>query len=581
MEKKSSSKKLKTPPAYNGLQVNFCKNPVCSNYGVTDKLLSTHKSPYKKSGAWTKFPTLHCKSCGAYFPIKSNYGISEEIARISDYLNTKKPEPSCPDSACPNHGVSVKNGQYKKSGKTAAGSQRYQCKLCKSTFIGGQKSTAYHKKPHLNRTLFTLLVNKMPIRRICKAENIEANTLYNKIDFFYDQCLKFAADKECGLHNGSFKPEEIYISVDRQDYIINWTNRKDRRNTQLSAIGSACNRSSYVFGIHLNYDPDVMPQEIELEARALGEYDKDLPYRKYAHLWLYGDYFHESNTKDVNYSLQMSDSYVERKINYKYYEADKRIDVESPDDVEYWKRLPTVGMQTHTEYTMYAHFFFLHNILKNSGRTAFYLDQESGIRAACLAAFQNEVRKKTCDAFYVSINKNMTVNEKRKLRSQALDDLNETMTFHGISEDEARRLHMLVNIANGIPQGKYDDHWVDYPFPDMSEPEKRVCHLTDHSHHSESDLADLYLKANTRGIDRFFMQIRRALSPLERALQTSSSSRRTWNGYSPYNPKLVEKLLGIYRVYYNFIQTGEDSKTPAQRLGVTKYKYDVEDVIYY
>lgn len=96
-----------------------------------------------------------------------------------------------------------------------------------------------------------------------------------------------------------------------------------------------------------------------------------------------------------------------------------------------------------------------------------------------------------------------------------------------------------------------------------------------------SELAKLYLKATLHPIDRFFMQVRKRLSPLERSIPTASGSRRIWYAYAPYRPDLVVKLLDIYRGYYNSIKKSDDGKTPAMRLGLTKGAIRFEDVIYF
>ena len=70
-------------------------------------------------------------------------------------------------------------------------------------------------------------------------------------------------------------------------------------------------------------------------------------------------------------------------------------------------------MQIHAEYTLYGHFFFLRQLFGGVEKLRFCLDQDSGMRAACLAAFQPEMKARTADAFYVRITKELTVNEKR------------------------------------------------------------------------------------------------------------------------------------------------------------------------
>ncbi len=91
----------------------------------------------------------------------------------------------------------------------------------------------------------------------------------------------------------------------------------------------------------------------------------------------------------------------------------------------------------------------------------------------------------------------------------------------------------------------------------------------------------LYNKASLPAIDRFFMQVRRRLSLLERPITSSASLGRRWFGYGPYTPVMVGKLLDIFRVFYNFVEVGRNKQTPAIRLGLAKGKITVENIIYY
>lgn len=68
---------------------------------------------------------------------------------------------------------------------------------------------------------------------------------------------------------------------------------------------------------------------------------------------------------------------------------------------------------------------------------------------------------------------------------------------------------------------------------------------------------------------------------LERPVSTSSAGNRRWYGYGPYNPAIVVKLLDIFRVFYNFVETGKDKMTPAMRLGVESKVIMYNDIIFY
>ncbi|WP_198265345.1 hypothetical protein [sulfur-oxidizing endosymbiont of Gigantopelta aegis] len=64
--------------------------------------------------------------------------------------------------------------------------------------------------------------------------------------------MTFVSEREQRLIKSNIK--RLYVSVDRQEYIVNWTRREDKRNIKLSAIGSADNETGYVFQMNLNYD---------------------------------------------------------------------------------------------------------------------------------------------------------------------------------------------------------------------------------------------------------------------------------------------------------------------------------------
>ncbi|MDE3021389.1 MAG: hypothetical protein KGI54_05970 [Pseudomonadota bacterium] len=69
-------------------------------------------------------------------------------------------------------------------------------------------------------------------------------------------------------------------------------------------------------------------------------------------------------------------------------------------------------MQIHAEYSLYGHFFYLEQLFGGVEKIRFFLDQNSGMRAACLSAFQLEIASRRADAFFVRINKDMIISEK-------------------------------------------------------------------------------------------------------------------------------------------------------------------------
>jgi len=177
------------PAEADGIQVNFCKNPACGNYGVLPKesvlrgrvAQGSQQDTYIiQSSGDNNVPSLLCRVCGEQPRIKSNAAIAEERARFLKNMAVA-PEASCPDESCSNHSVSLGKG-YQSKGLTKSGSRRYRCNVCKKTFSVG-KSTTGHKQPHKNRLIFSLLMNKSPFRRICEVADIGPESVYGKISF--------------------------------------------------------------------------------------------------------------------------------------------------------------------------------------------------------------------------------------------------------------------------------------------------------------------------------------------------------------------------------------------------------------
>lgn len=591
----NSGPKQRIPLEVEGIQVNFCKNPNCANYGIPASAESQRGKEAKargrdkyrvESGSYSHnrpgTPVITCLLCGERPPIKSNQGIYEEKKRISQYLAVR--EPSCPNRDCKNFGITDKKKRFHRHGPSAAGSTRYLCLGCNETFsINTSKPAKNHLLPHKNSHVFDLLVNLMPMRRICKVTKISHKTLYDKIRFLHRQAMAFVAHRERRLLNGELPLEKLYLSVDRQDHLVNWTNRKDKRQRQFHATGTADNTSSYVFGIHLNYDPSLDPYAVGVAAREAGDDVVKAPFRRYARLWLQSDYKPATAEKAVATEIRKDCGLLglQHEIKQTYEEAAVRSDVEAFDLPAECTRFPLKGMQVHAEYTLYGHFFFLRELFKHVGKLRFYLDQESGIRAACLAAFQDRILARECDAFYVSINKTMTIDEKllamREVRTQ-IEEIGREYPY-GLTDTSLRRMLIERALQSKRPIGPWRDMWVDVLSRITSEPEKKVCHLTNFNDYKDDHLAALMDKASLHGIDRFFAQIRNSLSLLARSPRSASNTGRIWYQKNAYDPEVVAMLLDIYRVNYNYLEVGKDKKTPAMRLGLARSAIRLTDIL--
>lgn len=581
------------PPPSGTVQVNFCKNPSCSHFGLPASEIKQLRGRSKKTTDRYKLtgtpPMLNCLSCGEHIPVKSNEGIAEELARLMAPLAPPPQKGGCNTEGCPNTGVSPSSvpGKYWSFGKTKAGTPRFRCKACKKTITGQGLSTKRQRKSHLNSEIFRVLTQKMPLSCAAEFARVSPSTLYRKLDFIHRQCLLFASNRERRLP--SMDIDRMYVCVDRMDHIINWTNRADKRNITIQAVGSAELKSGYVLALHVNYDDTLSKDDVTLAAIKCADHEKQPPFRKFARLWLPEEYEKAVKLAKGHVPGTAGMRSIDDWIEAVYADAADRGDVEQPDHPRSEWQPPGRGLLVHAEYTLYAHFLYLKSLLAGVGKVRFFLDQESGIRAACLSAFADEVLAKDCDAFYVSISKGVTKERALALVGESQRKLNEYVARYGYEDlhlQEQRRQYLKDKMHTlWSEKGKWGDRWLEYPFPNMAEPEKRVCYLTnlkaDWFDYDDEHLANLLLKATLHPIDRFFMQTRRKTSMLERPITSSSVSGRKWYGYSAYDPAKAAKMLDIYRVYYNFIKKGDDGKTPAMRLGLAKGPCTVEDIIYY
>lgn len=510
--------------------------------------------------------------------MRSNLAIAEEVWRLVGHLMTSDPKPpTCPECESPT---------CIGFGHTAAGTPRFRCKDCGKTFSGKPRPLNRQRKSEKNRDVFMLLVNKMPLSRIAETTGLSIQTVYDKLNFIYRQCKAFSGAREKRLIEMSLP--KMYLAVDRQHYVVNWSQRTDRRTVQLNAMGTADIRTGFVFGFHLNFDGELNVGEIEAEAKVNGDLLLDPPFRTFARLWLNQDYaaaVADARKRDaakahVSGTPSFRDPLL-NEIAQGYVDTIVREDIEESDHKDTGVQLPGKGMQVHETYTMYAHFLLLARLLQKAEKVRVFMDQDSGFRAAFMAAFAQRIRDRTADGFYVKVGKDANAYQKQNAVATAKARVAQVMSDRGLSEEEAKLELMRIELRSAMPLGTWKDRWAYHPLPIASEPFKAVCWLTDMKDYDEDHMARLHLLATLHPIDRFFMQTRRRLNMAERPVVSARKQRTMWHGYGAYRPGNLARFLEIYRVYYNYCLPGKDKRTPAMRLGLAQAVIDPRDVLYF
>lgn len=343
----------------------------------------------------------------------------------------------------------------------------------------------------------------------------------------------------------------------------------------------------------LNFDESADRNAVEADAESAGDNQKPGPYRKHARYWLDSDY--ASSVAQTQTKRRLAPGgMLNADIAAKYASSLARADIEEFDGQNKDTALPSKGMQTHSDYTMIAVFHHLKRMVGNCGKWRFFMDQESGIRAACLGAFKEEIKSRKAEAFYVRIEKGLVQEQKReKLAEAKARFAEERKKREGMTEEAATLALIKEEIARQQVIGSFGDKWVSMPLPTMSEPEKAVCWLTAHGDFRTDDglpdeehVAWLYNKASMHSVDTYFMKVRRSIAMCERAARSASVSYRTWNAYQSYNPAVLKKLLEIYRVHHSYTDLPMHGKkaektTPAMRLGLAEAPLDYKDIIYF
>lgn len=547
------------PPETQGIQVNHCKNPNCVNFGIpaSDSRWAMKennaKGSYRVIGGERQSRSIVCHSCSKHTSLRSNLALAQELSRFTPQ-QARIDSASCVNQDCSSFGAGIiaNPDHYYQHGKTLSGEPRYRCRACGTTFTSGLPIRK-QRRPELNREVLNLLVNKVPMRRICEILTVNPATLYNKIAYLNHVMSKFSEEQETKLMRSEIKLKRAYVSVDRQDHTLNWGTQLDRRNIRLGAIGAVENTSGYVLAMQLNFDSDMDPNDVEADAIARDDYELPPVFRHYARVWLRRDY----DSPATNDNAAISDG-----------------DVTTDTDL----KAPHSGMQVHMQYTQTALFFHLKRLLAGAEKIRFFLDRDPGLDSACLCAFVNDIKYRRVDAFSIQSTKALTMAKKKVIIARAKREYDKFKADDNLA-DEPHLKHKYVVASLLAQQAKATNGgWFKYPLGDMAEPEKSISYITDFRDYDIDHVGRLYMKATLKGIDRFFMQVRRRLSILERPIGSANNAGRTWFGYSAYSPLVAEQILRIFRVYYNYCLVGEDERTPAMRLGITTMPIPLKDL---
>ena len=247
--------------------------PICEGHGNSVKDSDTLTGSGRERA-------IRCKRRNTHTVVKSDKAIIEEYERQANYLRDN--QTFCSNRECDNYRYSVERHpkRYRSKGKGSSGNKRFTCKLCRKSITQRAKRCFQERLYSAQeKTVFSMLVNNTSLNKIMLHTGLTPNALYKKIDFIHRQCVRFFARREEGMTEQL--PSPITIAMDKQEYVVNWTDSHSRKNVQLTNVTSIEAASGYVLESSVNYDPTISTSEVVKRAKEVGDLNTNSCFRTF------------------------------------------------------------------------------------------------------------------------------------------------------------------------------------------------------------------------------------------------------------------------------------------------------------
>ena len=542
------------PPAFEGVDLNFCRNPQCATYGV-------FPDPFKRPKGTEPAPPdvlrgvvagkkheefFKCPTCTKTSRIKNNRAIVEEYKRLKHLQEYDPTVPSCRTEGCFAHGMAPETSPefYRRFGKTAKGDPRFQCRLCFKTFSIG-KPARRHLRSDKNRIILQMLCNDVSLSKISKIADISYRDLYGKIDFFYDQIQSFVAQRE-DFSKVDFRDVGSKFATDSQTLMLNWPTKRKRTPVAVQHLCTAHARSGFIMEAAIQFDPSMTMDEAEDISFAANEEDLSVAFRRHARVW--------TKTEFQGHLTRLRKQKQVKTIQL--------------------YQLPHEGVLVRYDILQYAHALRVREMLTGTDAPLLLvMDDDRGLQQAFQAAFFDEISSHRADLAVVSFDKGMTNDMRNQVAAAAQVRLSR-MSGMGLSdirklsnEDYAQLVDfVLAWQLMGWPLNL----GVSFPFSRKSEPNKVVKVPTWRPGRSGKSAACLVRRATLRSVDSYFHKFRCNVRFASRPAISTGNVGHTWDKQYLYKPEMLAKIAQIYRFYHNWCDPGGDKKTPAMRIRLAR-----------
>jgi DNA polymerase III epsilon subunit len=628
-EKHAPTKAIPIPRAYRSkrseryVQINFCKNSTCTNYGVPAK-----NPTYKPDGSlkrglgnnyqltWNNIKNenlLTCKLCGQSSIMIHNRCFDVEVDRLS-IVGTQQ-EPACPNTANSKQPYGVRRYYIPYSAEVRKGEARIKPR-CKNTNKGIFTFPELYKLS--GKTQPTEIIEKVvksklskggkPVKQIIETERlgsqrIECKTCHTRFS------VKLSPEKRQYLDNINVplyldlmnkavltRAEEkngidAKVIYDKINFFYQQTLAFDKFHSEkldfavaTKSLNLSTDRQHYLS----NWGDHNMPMPTPIMNTSTADNGSGYIFVSTVNFDFTCD---AEEIKKEHREKKESDkySYFRRFAQYVLSDAEVNESVKSKN-IDIAMQMPTKGLLVHQTYSILTHFVLLKDILKYSANINLYADNDSGFKLAISAVFCDWIAQHKLNAFQVSPERSGGNQLLDNATAQRLKqkDAELSLEFPDISEKERKKLLWKEHISTRVTKPGSRSEWIVSPnssrfagFHPLSDVDNMDYDRVQHS----------LEQASLHGVDNWFQILRRHLNMLERPVTSATNSRR-WNAYAGYNPEWMSKLIEIKRVYFNYCMTDERSNkkkfkgrekptrtTPAMRLGLANKVYTAEEIL--
>ncbi|MGF1862011.1 transposase [Photobacterium profundum] len=481
------------PLAHESLQLNHCKTVSCKNFG------SKNEHHYVMQRTNPSRPTLICRECGAFPPVLNNHDVVAEVTRLK--VAQSSGLPACCNPDCNNLGLPVLTHRHLYHAFGYSGDrQRYRCKCCQTTFV--DRWSGFNGKHLVQQKLLAMLFTGYSVRDICRRLSMNPKSFYDQLSHIASRCRRQLSMFDARLFKHA---QTLSLATDMKplqptsDNGVLWI-----------ATGEAT--SGYIVGQHVNYHQSDVQNPSES---------------------------HDPYKNDTRFMAAPAPKLVEvpsahpqgilARVDAMYREVLDRTNMEDPLSNIARFNYPSKGCLIRPQYTVYAHYLHLSQMLEYNESLAIFMPQETLLRSACVSVFIDRIKNKTINPLYVV-------------------------------EDKGWQRGQVAGRVDIVLMGWWRDRWA---FTRHGEINKGISHLGG----DKGNEAKWLELASHRSISEYQTRFHDQFS------QLVNEPRRK------LRPAGLLPLLDIYRAWHNLCRQDRSGLTPAQQVGLTPAPLTLEQLL--